>query len=225
MLKSSAPNKTDGANSHALNINNSYRIIWNSSTNPEIKNVIEPFGYSENKLLEGKKLYKSIRNIQNALNVTQRWRRNAEERLSEAKDAAYQTIRDLQRTVRKAASTPGTSNISEVDMETLTTSSFLSCAYAVLKKVENIPESNTELSQSTHAAAKRKLERSKIISLDNANQIVEAANTSVNKAIAELDEATATFRSWFAQYLTILKVALRGNKKLLDKIDLDTMSR
>ena len=219
MLKSSALNKTDGANSHVSNINNIYRVIRNSSTNPEIKNVIEPFGYSEYKLLEGKKLYESIRNMQNTLNVTQRWQRNAEERLSEVKDAAYQTILDVQ------PSAPGSPDISEGDMEALTISAFLSCAYAVLKKVENVPESNTEFSQSSHAAAKRKLERSKIISLDNANQTVESANTSVNKAIAELDEATATFRSWFAQYLTIVKMALRGNKRLLDKLDLDTVKK
>ncbi len=222
MPKSAAPNKTDFTNPYVLNINNIYRVISISSSNQEIKSLIEPFGYSENKLFEGIKLYESIRNIQNTLNVIQRWQRNAEKRLSEAKDAAFQTIQELQQTTRTAAGHPISPDISRVDMETLTVSAFLSRAYAVLRVTENISESNTELVQSNHADAKRKLERSKIIAFDNANQLVEAATTSVKKANAELNETTNAFRSWCTRYLTMVKTALRGNKRLLNKLGLDT---
>jgi hypothetical protein len=209
--------KTNDSNFYASTINNSYRVISISLTNPEIKNIIEPLGYSENKLLEGKKLYESIKNMQNTLNVIHRWRRSAEQRLIEAKDAAFQTIQDLQRT---AASPPRYPDSSKVDMKGLTVSAFLSCAYAALRVTENASESATESVQSNDTAGKRKLERSKIVTLDNANQTVESANSSASKASTELDEATATFRSWFSQYLTKIKIALHGNNRLLDKLGL-----
>jgi hypothetical protein len=212
--------KTDDSDSYVSTISNSYRVISISSANPEIKNIIEPLGYSENKLLEGKKLYESIRNMQNTLNVIQRWRRSEEKRLIEAKNAAFQTIQDLQHTTK----TPGSPDSSVVDMKGLTVAAFLSCAYAVLRITENASDAAPELFQSNRTADKRKLrklERSRIITLDNVNQTVESANSSVNKASAELDEATAAFRSWFARYLTMITMALRGNKRLLDELGLD----
>jgi hypothetical protein len=215
------PRKTDYSNSYGPAMSSSFRALSISSVDPEIKNIIEPLGYSERKLLEGRKLYESIRNMQNTLNITQRWRHSEQKRLAEAKNAAFQTIQDL----RRATKTPGPADGCEIDFKSLTISAFLSLAYAVLRVIENSSESPTEPAQSNRTAARRKLDRSRIVTLDNANLTVASANSSVNKARAELDEATCAFRSWFGQYLSMITVALRGEKKLLDKLGLGTRLR
>ena len=217
MVTSTAPNKTYCENTDALNINTIHRVIIISLTDPDIKKLIKPFGYSERKLLDGKKLYKSVRNMQNTLNIVQRWQRKAKERLGEARTAAHLAIHDLMQAAGTAAGVRGFTDISGADMESLSVSVFLARAYAVFKSVENIPE---EYVRSIPIDALRRLERSKIITLDNANQVVEAAKTSVKKASVELAEATDDLIAWYAQYATIAEKALRGNKKLLNLLGL-----
>jgi hypothetical protein len=215
------PRKTGYSSSEGRVVSDSFSFLSVSSTDPEIKNIIEPLGYSEKKMLEGKKLYESVRNMQNTLNIIQRWRHSEQKRLVEAKDAAFQTIQDLLR----GAKTSGPPDCSNVNMKDLPVSAFLSCAYAVLRVIENSAESAAEAVQSNQAAARRKLDRSKILTLDNANLTVASANSSVTKARAELDEATSAFRAWFGQYRAMIMVALRGKKKLLDKLGLSARPR
>jgi DNA-binding HxlR family transcriptional regulator len=106
-------------------------------------------------------------------------------------------------------------------MKSLSIAAFISRAYAVFKNVEKIPETAAKIVQSGQSDALRKLERSKIITLDNDNQIVEAAKASVKKASGELAEAIENLKAWYVQYATIAKKALCGNKRLLDKLGLD----
>jgi hypothetical protein len=151
----SMQSKTDYSGSYQPAVSDSFRFLSVSSADPEIKTIIEPLGYSEKKLLEGKKLYESVRNVQNSLNIIQRWRHSEQKRLIEAKNAAFQTIQDL----RGRAKTPCPPDGSEVDMEDLPISVFLSRADAVLRVIENSAESanssatraGTELDEATSA--------------------------------------------------------------------------
>jgi hypothetical protein len=218
MLTSIAPNNTCNENTDALNINNIHSAISYSLSDPEIKKLIEPFGYSERSLLDGKKLYESVRNMQNVMNTAQRWRHKSEERLHVAKAAAYKAFHDLQEVERTASGAFTSSGISGGDIESLSISVFLTRAYTVLKSIE----SNAKSTRPNYDPDKWKSDRSEFVMLDNTEQIADAAKTSVKKATAELAEATKALESWFIKYSSIANKALRGNKELLDKLGLIT---
>lgn len=190
--------------------------ISNSIEDDEIQGLVAEFGYDSEKLNAGMALYIAAQAVVNLQTAKSGAQQESTRMLTQAEIAArdaYQSLAKVARAVfskdKAQLTTLGLSGAMPKDI-----AGFLAAASTLFDNATSLPE----LANYGYDEEKIQAERSKIQALNTANQNQEMAKGAAQQATREQDAAMQALNDWAGQYRKIAKVALRGNKQLLEKI-------
>lgn len=195
-------------------------MIENSLSDDEIKKCLSSFGYSESKLLEGKKLYEETLDLINKQKKEYGEQFEASEELQKAWDKANQTyIRSL-----KVSRVAFQNNIKAQSSMMLngsrkpSISGWLEQATAFYSNLSN--DEGMILEMSKFGYDKKKIDDE----YTQVNDVIQK-NLKQKKETGEAQEATELrdrkideLDRWVQDYRAIVKIALEGNPQKLEKL-------
>lgn len=190
--------------------------ISNSLADSEIQSLVAAYGYPASRLNEGQALYDAAFAAVTAQKSAAGAQKQATQELALAEASArdaYQALAKVARAIFQndkgrltALGLNGTTPIA--------TAAFLASAASLFENAG----AATDLEDYGYTAERLESEREKIAAYNLANQKQEAAKGAAQQATSLQDAALTTLEAWRAQYVKIARVALRGNKQLLEKI-------
>lgn len=198
----------------AQQLNAAQLAITNSLADPAIKAAVAQFGYTTAKLNAGKKLYDDALAAVNAQKSGKGDQKTATAALKVAYAEARDAYQAAAKVARAALDKAGLETLGLTGKEPRSTAGFIQAGYALF---DNAAASGL-LADYGYDAERLAAERAKIAAYDAANQAQELAKGAKQQATQDQDAALAKMTDWVAQYHKIAKVALRGNKQLLEKI-------
>ncbi len=194
--------------------------ITNTLKDPEIIGMVGKFGYTEEKLQEGKNLLDiAMQAVKNKTAIAGN-QFQATEELKKAEKEAYDAYQSLVK-VAKAAWMNDKAKLAQIGVTgpmPKRIADFLVKAYTVFDNILNTPELKEDLSHFGYDENKLNSEREKIVRYDQANQKQEAAKGAAQQATKDQEVALKNLNGWFSQYVKIARVALKDRKQLLEKI-------
>jgi predicted pyridoxine 5'-phosphate oxidase superfamily flavin-nucleotide-binding protein len=199
--------------SAAAQLNAAQLAIANSLADPEIKAAVAQFGFTTARLDKGQALYDAALAAVNA----QKLGRGAQKDTTARVKAAQTDARDAYQALAKVAR----ATLSKEDQARLglgkaprDTAGFIQAGYTLFDNAGAV----AALTDFGYDAEKLAAERAKIEAFDQANQAQEMAKGAAQQATQDQDTALAAMTKWLAQYLKIVRVALRDRRQLLEKI-------
>jgi hypothetical protein len=194
--------------------------IMNTLSDHEILGLVAGYGYSSERMNEGKRLYETALNLVNSQIAAAGSQYQSTAQLKTAEAAAQDAYQALAKVARAiyARDSARLSGLGLTGAMPRTTAGFIAAGYAIFDNAMKTPEIKSALNAYGYNDARLQSERAKIAAYDNANQAQESAKGAAQQATREQDAALAAMNDWLAQYIKIAKVALRDKKQLLEKI-------
>jgi len=191
-------------------------LIDNTLANEDILDLVTAFGYTSAKMSEGRALYETAE----AAVKLQTGKMGRQQEATEAMVQAEAMARDAYQALAKVARAVFSQQPSQLGMLGLTgptpknIAGFLTSAYTLFDNAVDL----SVLADYGYTAEKLQTEREKIEDLKNANEQQERAKGVAQEATAAQEIAMKNFNDWVAQYRKVAKVALRGNKQMLEEL-------
>lgn len=209
----------------AERVNAARVAIENTQSDATIQAAVAQFGYSTERLNEGKQILDRARAAINAQIGAAGSQRDATAQLEAARkdaEAAYQALAKVARAVlikekAKLVSLGLTGKMPQ------TIAGFLTAAYAMFNNAQS-PELQAALVGYGYDSAKLQSERALITAFDEANRRQEAAKGTAQQSTRDQDAALKALDQWYQQYIKIARVALRNQKELLEKLGIRMLS-
>ncbi len=207
-------------NSISEQLNSAQVAVTNTLADAEIQGLVTQFGYTPEKLNEGKTLYDAALSTVNAQIAAAGSQFQGTSNLRTAETAARDAYQSLAK-VARAVFVKDSARLSQLGLSgsmPKSTAGFISAAYTIFDNANNVPEIKSALASFGYSDEKLASERQKITAYDSANQVQESLKGAAQQATRDQDTAIKTMNAWLAQYIKIAKVALRDKKQLLEKI-------
>ncbi len=201
-------------------LNSMQLAVSNTFGDPRIKELVGSFGYTDEKLNEGKDLYTNAlmtSNIQTASGGSQRDYTAKVIQAEKTARAAYQDLSKVARAIFKNDKAK-LKMLGIAGKMPTRIGEFLGMAYTLFNNAEQVEDVKKELTKYGYTDKKITVEKQKITDYDVANQQQEAAKGSAQNSTREQDAALEKMDEWYAQYVKIAKVALKNHKELLEKL-------
>ncbi len=200
----------------AERLNTAQAAISNSLADEEIQVLVSSYGYSSEKLNEGKVLFESAQAAVSSQKAAAGAQRQASQKLAEAEKSArdaYQALAKVARAIFKNYKARLTA-LGLTGSAPRSTAEFLAAAASLFDNASGA----SDLAEYGYDEERLTSEREKIAAFDLANQKQEAAKGAAQQASREQDSALTSLDAWRAQYIKIARVALRDKRQLLEKI-------
>ncbi len=207
-------------NSIADRLNAAQLAISNSLDDAEIQARVGEYGYPAAKLTAGKALYTAAVNAVNNAQSAAGAQQQATAHVQSAEKIAHDAYQALAKVCR-ACFSDEPAKLTMLQLEgrmPRATAAFLSNATTLFENALGIAEIQTALAEFGYTTQKLQTERAKISSYDQANQVQEAAKGAAQQATVVQDDALDEMDDWVSRYLKIVKVALRDDPELLEKL-------
>lgn len=199
--------------------------INNTLADTEIQTAVAAFGYSIEKMKDGKALYDQAVVAVNAQTAAAGTQRDATANTVSAEKMAQTAYQSLAKVARAIFA----QDKSKLAMLGLTgkmprsTAGFLTAAYALFENANN-PEIQAQLAEYGYDNAKLQSERAIIEAFETANRSQEQAKGTAQQSTRDQDAALKELDLWYKQYIKIARVALRNKKELLEKLGIRMLS-
>ncbi len=194
--------------------------ISNSLSDKKILKLVSEYGYNAARLKEGQKLYEAARLVVNAKasrSGAQQDNTAAFDKAFKAAKAAYQSLAKVARAIW-LHDKPRLAALGLTGKMPATTAGFLNAAYKLFDNAATDADAANSLADYGYTKAKLASERKKIEACEIADQAQEAAKGEAQDAARIQDRSLKALNEWTARYVKIAKVALSGNRELLEKI-------
>jgi hypothetical protein len=194
--------------------------VTNTLADAEIQGLVTQYGYTPEKLSEGKALYDAALSAVNAQIAAAGSQFQATGNLKAAEEIAFDAYQALAK-VARAVFINNPARLAQLGLSGTmprSTAKFLSAAYTIFDNANNVPEIKTGLASFGYSEEKLAAEKLKITAYDSANQVQELSKGAAQQATQDQVAALKAMNAWFAQYIKIARVALRDKKQLLEKI-------
>ena len=204
----------------AEQLNSAQIAISNSLGDTEIQELVSAYGYTPEKLNEGKTLYEGALVAVNSQTKFTGSQQQATEDLVKAEKIAFDAYQALAK-VARAIFSKDKAKLVQLGIDGTmprNTASFLRAAYTIFDNAGNISEIKTALASYGYTDEKITSERQKIAAYDTANQLQESSKGAAQQSTQDQKHALSLMNDWVSQYIKIAKVALRDKKQLLEKI-------
>lgn len=207
-------------NSISEQLNSAQVAITNTLSDPEILGLVGKFGYTEEKLQEGKTLYEAAVNAVNYQIKAAGAQYQATEELKRVEKIAREAYQNLAK-VARAVFINDKARLAQLGITgsmPYRTAEFIAKGYIIFDNALSVEEIKSALSHFGYDEKKLNDERQKIVAYDQANQRQEAAKGEAQQATKDQETALKNLSNWLSQYLKIARVALKDKKQLLEKI-------
>jgi hypothetical protein len=195
--------------------------INNSLSDPEIMALVGGYGYSAEKLAEGKALFDAAQAAVNAQGLAAGKQKTATAAFNDAQTQAFDTFQALAKVARAAVTDPGQLKVLGLEGPMpRKTGAFRNAASQLFENAASIPA----LAQFGYNAARISAEAAKLVAYVNANEQQESAKGAAKQATTDQDAALTALNKWTAQYIKIAQVALRAKPDLLKKLGVTARS-
>jgi hypothetical protein len=189
--------------------------VNNSLTDPEIQSLVSGFGYTAEKLTEGRYLFECAEAAVTAQRFAAGAQQDATQTVEETKRAAVDAYQALAKVARAVANPAQLAALGLVGGRMpRSTAGFLAAAYTLFDNAPNL----TSLAEYGYTPEKLAAERVRISVYDHANQTQEAAKGAAQQSTREAEAALTALREWTARYIKVARVALREKPQLLEKL-------
>lgn len=194
--------------------------ISNSLSDKKILQLVSEYGYNSARLREGQKLYEAARLAVNVKTSRSGGQQDTTAKFAKAFKAAKTAYQSLAKVARAVwlHDKPRLAALGLTGRMPVTTSGFLTAAYKLFDNASTDTDSANSLADYGYTKTKLAAERKKIEACELADQAQEAAKGEAQDAARAQDKALKAMNEWTARYVKIAKVALSGNRELLEKI-------
>jgi len=194
--------------------------IMNALTDQEIQAMIASYGYTLQKLQEGKQLYEAAARIASAQVAASGAQAVKTQDLYTAERLAFDAYQSLA-TVARAVFKREQARLVSLGLNgpmPRTMDSFLKAAYTLFDNVAADPQVKSTLASYGYDEVRLQAERGKIVAYDTANQQQEAAKGTAQQSTRDQQDALKALNHWVSQFIRIAKVALKEKKELLERL-------
>ena len=201
--------------------------VSNSLTNDDIKTEVAKKGYTEAKLLEGQALHTTAKDAVNKAVARDGDAKKATDYEINCKAEAHKAYQDLAQ-IARAKYTPKSPELATLGLngrEPIGTAAFIKAGYVLFDNAASDSKIGADLLVNGYTPEFITSERAKIETYENANKAQVTAIGNALKATEEQRAALKAMNAWVSEYTKIAKVALRSDKKLLEKIGIFTGKR
>ncbi len=198
--------------------------VENSLSNEDIKTEVAKKGYTEEELLNGRAKVeaatKAVQNQPSKAGVA----KGATELEAKCKLEAHGAYQDLGQILRSkySSNSPQLTKVGLVGSEPESTADFIKAGYTLFDNAKSDAEISTFILSRGYTPEFIDSERAKISAYEKANQDQKTADGNAAKATEDEAKALKEMNDWVSEYTAVAKVALRKNKKLLEKIGIFT---
>ena len=183
--------------------------IDNSLADPEIMALVGGYGYSAEKLAEGKALFDAAQAAVNAQGAAAGKQKTATAAFTAAQTQAFDAFQALAKVARASITDSGQLKLLGLEGPMpRKTGAFRNAASQLFENAASIPA----LAQFGYNAARISAEGAKLSAYVNANEQQESAKGAAKQATTDQDAALTALNKWTAQYIKIAKVALSGTQ-------------
>ena len=189
--------------------------IDNSLADLEILGLVKSYGYTAEKLLEGKALFAAAQAAVNAQGLAAGRQKTATAAFNAARTQAFDGFQALAKVARASVSDSG--QLKELGLNVpmpRKTGAFRNVASQLFENAASVPA----LGQFGYDAARIGAEQAKLAAYVSANDQQEIAKGAAKQATTDQDAALKALNKWTAQYIKIARVALRAKPDLLKKL-------
>lgn len=194
--------------------------INNTLSDKELQGLVATYGYTNEKMQAGKKIYTSAAEAVKAQKVAVGTQRQATLDARVAEQTARANYRALAQVARALfvdnASARATLGLSGPTPDAAV--EFIAAANQLFDNALNVPTISAALGEYGYDAKRLTREQATIAAFDVANQDQAAAKGAAQQATRDQNAALAALNKWLAQYLKIAKVALRDRPQLYEKL-------
>ena len=201
-------------------LSNAELTISNSLNDAELKALVAPYGYNDEKLAEGKQLYDAARAAVSAQEDATGAQQAATKTLLAAQEQANAAYQALAKMARAVADPTALTRLGLGGRMPQSIGAFLAAAGTLFDNAPNIPE----LSKYGYNAAKLTDERAKISAYSVANRSQETAKTVAKAATVAQNAALTALNKWTAQYIKVARVALSAQPEMLGRLGVTARS-
>ena len=194
--------------------------IMNALADPEIQAFIAPYGYTVQKLQEGKQLYEAAARIASAQVAASGAKAVKTQDLHTAERLAFDAYQSLA-TVARAVFKRDQARLVSLGLDGRMPRSmdgFLKSASTLFDNVAADPQIKSTLATYGYDEARLQSERAKVIAYETTNQQQEAAKGTAQQSTRDQQQAIKALKDWVAQFTKIAKVALKEKKELLERL-------
>ncbi len=194
--------------------------INNTLADSELHAMVALYGYTNDKIRDGQRLYDAAVVAVNAQTAAAGAQRQATAQARAAEQQArdsYQALAQVSRAVfaRNAAQRIALGLGGKTPQ---VVPAFLAAAATLFDNAIAVAEIRQELSNYGYTDARLAQERAMIAAFEQANQAQVAAIGAAQQATRDQRAALSALNQWVAQYLKIAKIALRSKPELVEKI-------
>jgi hypothetical protein len=197
-------------------------VIANTLADAVIQARAAQYGYTVDKLQEGKALYDHTIALSNAQTAAEGAYQLASAQFKAADKLARDTYQALAQ-VARAAFAKNRAQLTALGLSgpmPRTIAGFSTAAKQLFDNALGIAEIQAVLATFGYDDDQLQSERAKIVAYDDANLALEAAKGTAQQATQARDGALQALNDWVATYIKIVRVALRDQKQLLEKLGL-----
>jgi hypothetical protein len=188
--------------------------ISNTLADPDILTAVAKFGYTETELAAAQDLHRTAQSSVNLHIALLGDKSNASKDATKKEAVARQEYQDAVDVARANLKSDGIKTLGIKPRQPKRTDDFIYAGYTLF---DNAASSGL-LAPRGYDAARILEGRKAIEKYDAAHQLQKAATGAAEKATQDQKEALGALNAWLAEYLKIARVALRGDKQLLEKI-------
>jgi len=212
---------TRPTNTIGKELNAAQLAISNSLAESEIQSLVAAYGYTAARLEEGRSLYEAALKGVDAQQAAAGAQRQATEQTMASYSGAVDAYQALAK-VARAVFIRQPARLSALELNArmpLRIADFLKRAYTLFDNASTLPELKGALGAYGYDQARLESERGRIVALDQANHAQEAAKGAAQQATQDQEAALKALHEWRAKYIKVARVALRGKRQLLEKLE------
>ena len=201
--------------------------VENSLSNEDIKTEVAKKGYSEEELLNGRaKISAATKAVQDQVSKAGIAESSTafEAKCKKEAHIAYQNLGQILR-AKYSANSPQLTKIGLIGSEPASTANFIKAGYLLFDNAKSDAEISSFILNRGYTTEFIDSERAKITAYEKANQDQQTAQGNAIKATEIQTNALKEMNDWVSEYTAVAKVALRQDKKLLEKIGIFTGKR
>ncbi|MGC1378891.1 MAG: hypothetical protein WA821_21850 [Anaerolineales bacterium] len=188
--------------------------IDTSLADAEIKALVAAYGYNDQKLAEGQKLFTAADAAVHAQGRAESAQLAASAALETAKAQAVKAYQDLAKIARATLDPTALPGLSLDRAMPQGVGAFRAAASQLFDNAASI----TSLAEYGYDAAKLAAESAKLTAFEDANRAQETAKTVAKAATAAQNDALTALNKWTAQYIKVARVALSGQSEMLGRL-------
>jgi hypothetical protein len=199
-------------------LNSAHIAITNALTNPQIRGYLSDFGYTPERLQQGKLLYEAALAAHQQQRADYGDQRNATNTMNQSWETAQKTYMRYLKVARIAfKGNPGVATRLGLDGERKRTlSGWLAQANQFYTNALNAPELLTQLREYGITSDKLKAGQAEVQAVAAANQAQKTEKGDAQTATQTKEKAIAALQSWMSDFTAIARLALESDRQLLE---------